>query len=72
VAFKVGDSLGELDSVRSELADAGIAIAYEAERAFTTSVHTLDPDENEIELYVDTSDAWTTTTARPARRDHRA
>jgi len=54
VAFKIGDSLEELDSVRTELEAAGIAIQYEAERAFTTSLHTLDPDQNEIELYIDT------------------
>lgn len=72
VAFKIGDSPVELDSVKSELEAAGIAIKYEAERAFTTSVHTLDPDQNEIELYIDTSDAWTTTGPRrgpqPSRR----
>ncbi|MGZ6908744.1 MAG: VOC family protein [Acidimicrobiia bacterium] len=58
VAFKIGDSLDELDSVKSELEAAGIAILYEAERAFTTSLHMLDPDQNEIELYIDTSDEW--------------
>ena len=69
VAFKIGDSLDELDAVKSELRAAGIPIQYEAERAFTTSVHTLDPDQNEIELYIDTSDAWTTTA--PPRRPQR-
>ena len=33
---------------------------YEAERAFTKGVHVLDPDGNEIELYIDTSDTWNT------------
>ena len=28
-------------------------VLYEAERAFTKSVHVLDPDGNEIELYID-------------------
>ena len=32
-------------------------VLYETERTFTKSVHVLDPDENEIELYVDTSGA---------------
>ncbi len=63
VAFKVGDSLDELESVMCDLEAAGVAIQCVAERAFTTSVHTLDPDQNEIELYVDTSDAWTTAEA---------
>ena len=61
IAFKIGDALEELDSVRTELEAAGIAIQYEAERAFTTSLHMLDPDQNEVELYIETSDAWRTT-----------
>jgi catechol 2,3-dioxygenase len=58
VAFKIGDSLDELRSVKAELDAAGIAILYEADRPFTTSLHLHDPDGNEIELYADTSDAW--------------
>jgi catechol 2,3-dioxygenase len=58
VAFKIGDSLDELRSVKAELRAAGIAILYEADRAFTTSVHLHDPDGHEIELYADTSDSW--------------
>ena len=57
VAFNVGDSTEELESVTAELAAAGIAVRHE-QRAFSTSVHMLDPDRNEIELYIDTSDAW--------------
>jgi catechol 2,3-dioxygenase len=60
VAFKIGDSLDEFRSVKTELDAAGIAILYEADRAFTKSVHVHDPDRNEIELYIDTSDAWKT------------
>ena len=60
VAFKIGDSPDELDAVRVELEAAGIAIQYEAKRAYTTSFHMLDPDDNEVELYIDTSDVWTT------------
>jgi catechol-2,3-dioxygenase len=58
VAFKVGSSAEELDDVRCDLEAAGIEIVREADRAFTSSVHVHDPDDNEIELYVDTSDAW--------------
>jgi catechol 2,3-dioxygenase len=58
VAFKVGDSRNELSSVESDLDSAGIAILYTAERSFTESLHLHDPDGNEVELYVDTSDAW--------------
>jgi catechol-2,3-dioxygenase len=60
VAFKVGASAEELRLLRNTLHDSGIRVLYEAERAFATSLHVLDPDDNEIELYVDTSvpDAW--------------
>jgi catechol 2,3-dioxygenase len=60
VAFKIGDSLNEFRLVKTELDASGIAILYEANRAFTKSVHLHDPDRNEIELYIDTSDAWKT------------
>jgi len=58
IAFKVGDSRDELSSVESDLDSAGIAILYKAERSFTQSLHLHDPDGNEVELYVETSDAW--------------
>lgn len=69
VAFKIGDSLDELRSVKAELDAAGISILYEADRAFTRSLHLLDPDQNEIELYVDTA-TWNAEARplAPARR----
>ncbi len=54
VAFKVGDSAETLRRVRKVLHASGTPVLYEAERTFTKSVHVLDPDGNEIELYVDT------------------
>jgi catechol-2,3-dioxygenase len=56
VAFKVGSSLEEFGQLRSVLEASGITVLYEAERGFSRSVHVLDPDENEIELYVDIRD----------------
>jgi catechol 2,3-dioxygenase len=53
VAFKVGDSAEALGLVLKVLLTAGTPVLYEAERSFTKSVHVLDPDGNEIELYVD-------------------
>jgi catechol 2,3-dioxygenase len=58
VAFKVGDSLDEFRRVDAVLEAAGIATLYVADRAFTKSLHVEDPDGHEIELYIDTSDAW--------------
>ena len=57
VAFKIGSSADEFGIARSELCGSGSHILYEAERGFAKSVHVLDPDWNEIELYVDTSGA---------------
>ena len=57
VAFKVGSSAEEYGVVRRLLDASGIAVPYEAERGFSRSMHVLDPDGNEIELYVDTPHA---------------
>ena len=55
VAFKVGSSLEEFGLARSLLDESGTPVLYEAQRGFSRSVHVLDPDGNEIELYVDIS-----------------
>ena len=57
VAFKVGSSLQELGLARRLLEVSGSPILYEADRGFSRSLHVLDPDGKEIELYVDFSDA---------------
>ncbi len=57
VAFKVGSTADELRLTRNALHNSGTLILYEAERDFAKSVHVLDPDGNEIELYVDISGA---------------
>jgi catechol 2,3-dioxygenase len=57
VAFKVGSSIEEFGLALSLLEVSGSPVLYEAERGFSRSVHVLDPDGNEIELYVDISDA---------------
>jgi catechol 2,3-dioxygenase-like lactoylglutathione lyase family enzyme len=53
VAFKVGRSAEELRHARSVLDASGIRCLYEADRAFAKSVHVLDPDGNEVELYIE-------------------
>lgn len=55
VAFKVGSSLEEFGLARSVLDESGTPVLYEAQRGFSRSMHVLDPDANEIELYVDIS-----------------
>lgn len=56
VAFKIGDSREDFDSMRSHLDSQGIDILYTAERQVTTSLHLHDPDGNEVELYIDNAD----------------
>lgn len=56
VAFKVGGSAEEFGLARRLFDASGIRVLYEAERGSSRSVHLLDPDGNEIELYVDISD----------------
>ena len=63
VAFKIGDSLEEYFSAEADLESAEIAILYTAERTFTKSLHFNDPDGNEVELYVDTSETRVTSEA---------
>src|SRR3984957_3553451 len=55
VAFKVGSSLEVFGLARRLLDESGTPVPYEARRGFSRSVHVLDPDGNEIELYVDIS-----------------
>jgi hypothetical protein len=54
VAFKIGRSTEELQEAWSVLHASGTHILYEADRGFAKSVHVLDPDGNEVELYVET------------------
>jgi catechol 2,3-dioxygenase len=56
VAFKIGSSAEELRLARGVLEAERTPILYEAERSYTRSLHVLDPDGNEIELYVDVCD----------------
>jgi catechol 2,3-dioxygenase len=60
VAFKVGDSLEELRATKAQLRQAGVDIAYEMDHTITQSLYLHDPDDNEVELYVDSADTWTT------------
>jgi catechol-2,3-dioxygenase len=54
VAFKIGSSAEEYGMARRLLDASGIPVPHEAERGFSRSMHLLDPDGDEIELYVDT------------------
>lgn len=58
IGFKVGDSTAELQAALAELQAASVRIVGTADHTVTHSLYILDPDGNELELYVDVSDAW--------------
>ena len=60
VAFKVGESLDQLRTVKNELEAAGVPIELIADHTVSQSIYVRDPDGNGVELYVDTSDVWKT------------
>ena len=68
VAFKIGDSIDELRAAKHELEAAGVA-ARARDHGVSQSLYLLDPDGNEVELYVDTSDVWKTHPETVARSD---
>lgn len=58
IGFKVGNSHEELVAVHKELLDKGVTISGSADHHVTHSLYILDPDGNELELYVDIGDEW--------------
>ena len=57
VAFKIGDTLDELRDAKAHLEAAGVAVRC-ADHTVSQSLYFHDPDGNQVELYVDGSDAW--------------
>lgn len=61
VGWKVGDDLTTLAHVRQRVEEAGFEIEAYADHTVNQSVYLKDPDENEVELYVDNPDIdWRT------------
>jgi catechol-2,3-dioxygenase len=58
IGFKIGNSTEELQKAKNELLSHGVTIVGAADHHVTHSLYILDPDNNEIELYVDVSDEW--------------
>lgn len=63
IGFKVGDSTEDLRQVLKELEAKNVTIVGSADHHVTHSLYVLDPDGNELELYVDVSDEWKTNPA---------
>ncbi len=51
--LKVGDSDDELREVVEHLAEVGVTIVGASDHTVTHSLYVLDPDGNELELYID-------------------
>lgn len=68
VAFKIGDSLDDLRAAKRDLEAAGITVTPR-DHGVSQSLYLQDPDGNEVELYVDTSDLWKKDPQLVARSD---
>ena len=60
IGFKVGNRTEELRAVLRELQEKGVTIIGATDHNVTHSLYVLDPDNNELELYVDVNDEWKT------------
>lgn len=60
IGFKIGTTDDELMAAYAELESAGVKVIGTADHHVTHSLYILDPDNNELELYVDVNDTWKT------------
>jgi catechol-2,3-dioxygenase len=58
IGFKIGDTDEELKTAYRELKEKGVTMVGSADHYVTHSLYILDPDGNELELYIDASDEW--------------
>lgn len=60
IGFKIGDSDDELREAIKTVTEAGVTIVGASDHTVTHSLYILDPDGNELELYIDVPDVdWT-------------
>ncbi|MGH8987803.1 MAG: VOC family protein [Acidimicrobiales bacterium] len=57
IGLKVGDTDDELREALARLHDAGVTITGASDHTVSHSLYVLDPDGNELELYVDVPEA---------------
>lgn len=60
IGFKIGDTVEELKAAHEDLIKAGVPIVGLTDHYVTKSIYLLDPDGNELELYVDQATDWKT------------
>lgn len=60
IGFKVGDTDDELRDALQSITDAGVTVVGSSDHTVTHSLYILDPDGNELELYIDVAGVdWT-------------
>jgi catechol-2,3-dioxygenase len=57
IGFKIGDTDDDLRAALAELQRHGVELVGASDHTVTHSLYLLDPDGNELELYVDVADA---------------
>lgn len=58
IGFKIGNSNEELREAYKHLKEREVIFIGAADHHITHSLYILDPDNNELELYVDVSEDW--------------
>lgn len=58
IGFNIGDTPEALREAYRELRVLGVTIVGTGDHTITHSLYIRDPDGNELELYVDMTDAW--------------
>jgi catechol 2,3-dioxygenase len=53
LGLKIGDTLDELKQARAELERAGVPVIGASDHGVSLSLYVLDPDGNQLDLYVD-------------------
>ncbi len=71
IGFKIGDTDEELKDAIKELAEKGVSITGSANHHVTHSLYIMDPDGNELELYVDVDESWKTDKSKIIKRAER-
>lgn len=58
IGFKVGDTHEALQAVYRELLEKQVTIVGMSDHTVTESIYIADPDNNELELYIDKGEMW--------------
>lgn len=64
VGFKIGNTDQELRDAVTDLTACGVPIVGSADHHVTHSIYILDPDNNELELYIDVDESWREDTSK--------